>query len=402
MTTWDLPRAVVVLAGGHPGEGALNVVRGLGRQGVPVTVLTEYAGKHAAASRYCKEVIVFPELMRRPDRTLSFLLDYAERHDSTPVLFPTNDPELKLLSDLSDELSGAYNLIAPNKSHLDGFSDKARFRALAEQYDFPVPRTFQPESEGDLERISREVRYPVVVKPAGVMGWNTETAEGALRYKKALRLDTKEELIELYRRIPEGDRYLLVQEYIHGPDEAHFDIHIYMDKTSQPVAYFTGQKLRIYPAYAGSGCYVNSIIVNPIVGISIKMLQAMGYHGLANINFKRDSETGEYMLMEINPRVSQWNILATECGVNLPYIAYADAVGIDYERPAGQKENIKYLTFKNDLKAFLEYKRNGDWTWWPYLKTLMPAKKVYQYYARDDLSPFVLEVRHSFSSMLRR
>lgn len=249
----DLPKAVVLVSGGT-GEGALCVVRGLGRMGVPITVLAERPGTHAAASRYCQEATVVPALSRQPDQALSFLLAYARGSSPKPVLFPTADSDLVLLSQLQDRLAGSYHLVIPSKEHVDTFVDKARFHLVAEKHGFPVPKTFAPDSAAMLRRVATELRYPVIVKPSGARGWRSETAEAAVRYKKAIRLDTREELLALYDRIAGVHPDLLVQEYIEGPDEAHFDIHIYMDRSSQPVAYFTGQKIRICPAYAGSGC----------------------------------------------------------------------------------------------------------------------------------------------------
>jgi predicted ATP-grasp superfamily ATP-dependent carboligase len=158
-----------------------------------------------------------------------------------------------LLSELCDRLSARYHFILPQKEHVDAFADKARFRVVAEKHGFPVPRTFRPESEEALLEILDVLRYPVVVKPTNPQGWEDKAVLTAVGYKKAIRLDTRGELLTLYLLIAPMDPDMLVQEYIHGPDEAHFDIHIYMDRESNPVAFFTGQKIRNFPAYAGSG-----------------------------------------------------------------------------------------------------------------------------------------------------
>ena len=54
---------------------------------------------------------------------------------------------------------------------------------------------------------------------------------------------------------------------------------------------------------------------------------ALGFHGISQVEFKRDPRDGRYKLMEINPRLWQWHGLAAACGVDLPRIAYCDLLG---------------------------------------------------------------------------
>src|SRR6056297_4184200 len=40
--------------------------------------------------------------------------------------------------------------------------------------------------------------------------------------------------------------------------------------------------------------------------------------------FKRDADTGEFRLIEVNPRSWSWVGITAESGVSLPWLAYAD------------------------------------------------------------------------------
>lgn len=393
---------VVVTACGGAGEGALCTVRALGRQGVPVTVVSEEERSYASMSRYCSESYIYPNLTRNPDEAIEFLQSYAKRQEVKPVLFPTADPDLMMFSRFSEELKEGFHLILPEREIVESFSDKKKFSKIAKEQDFPVPKTIAPTGIDEVEECSRELSYPVILKPDNPYAWKNTNIQVLAGYKKAIRIDSREQLISTYTEISRYDPNLLIQEYIYGPDEDHYDIHIYMDKKSNPVAFFTGQKLRIYPAYAGSGCFVRSRLIEPIVDISFNMLKKVKYTGLANINFKRDSVSGQYKLLEINPRVSQWNVLASECGINLPYIAYADATGVPYQHVKEQEEDKYYISFKSDFKAFLEYRRNNDWTLKQYILSLMKRKIVHQVYARDDLKPFFVELMSLAKSVVNK
>jgi D-aspartate ligase len=239
------------------------------------------------------------------------------------------------------------------------------------------------------------------MKPAVPSAWTHQALQEIVDEKKAIIVTSSDELISLYTKIATYNGEMIIQEYVVGNDDNHHDLHVYMNKNSEPVAVFTGIKTRIYPAYAGTGCFVESVYIKELAEQGVRMLKQINFTGLANINYKKDSISQEYKLFEINPRVSSWNLLDTACGVNLPYIAYADTVGVDYSRPGPQKENVKYVFLKSDIKAFLEYRKNGDWTLRTWLQSLR-GKLVYQMYAPDDLKPFVVDLTKTIFNLLKR
>ena len=66
----------------------------------------------------------------------------------------------------------------------------------------------------------------------------------------------------------------------------------------------------------------------------LRLLRALGFHGVSQVEFKLDPRTGEYKLIEVNPRLWQWHGLPRACGVDLTHIAYLDLVG---RRPPPQR-----------------------------------------------------------------
>jgi carbamoylphosphate synthase large subunit len=59
----------------------------------------------------------------------------------------------------------------------------------------------------------------------------------------------------------------------------------------------------------------------------LRLLRALRFHGISQVEFKRDPRDGRYKLMEVNPRLWQWHGLATATGVDLTRIAYLDLIG---------------------------------------------------------------------------
>ncbi len=371
-------------------EGALSVVRTLGRRGVEVTVVTDDPQSMAGRSRYCKRLVRWSGYSN-DEENIPRLLALANQLGNKPIVFPTADPDLLFLSRTRTDLADHVRHFLAPREIVDALSDKRRFIDFAIEHKLPVPRTWSPGDAGDVAAAAREARFPVVLKPSNPAAWTGADLQKAIGPRKAWTVADAEELRRTYDLIARFNKDVLIQECIVGPDDAHYSLHAYLNRDSKPLAWFTGRKVRIYPAYAGSGCFVESVYVEPMVRVGLQALEAMRYTGIAVINFKRDSRTGEFMIHEINPRVSQWNILATRCGVDIPYLAYADTAGMELapisRKPFSkmQRERIRYVNLRCDLKALPAYRKKGDWTWRSYLRSLgMPWNLVHQTWAADD------------------
>lgn len=394
------PKAVVFACRGGA-QGDLGIVRTLGRAGVHVTLVSEYKNAIALHSKYTKESYVLPGFTNNYDKTLEFLIDYSRKQEEKPVLFPTADPDLKMISDLRDSLTQYYIMFISEKEIIEGFMDKAEFFKYAEKYGFPIPATMIPSNRDDVIKITKDLNFPVIIKPVYPHSWVRQEIQIIVDNKKALKVDDKESLVKLYEDISIYNQDMVIQEYIPGRDDHLYSLHIYMDKNSRPKGYFTGRKLRTYPAYAGIGCFVESIRVPEIIEQGINLLQKVGYTGLALMQFKKDPRFNDYKLIEINPRASSWNLLAYECGINLPYMAYCDALNQETSVCFSQTEGIKYIYFEHDLRAFLEYHKDGELTLPDWLNSYR-GKKVYQYYASDDLGPFWKSVKLNMGLLFNR
>ena len=396
-----LAKAVVLSCLGAA-DSDLSITRSLGRQGVPVTVISEYGHAPAALSRYCTEHYCLPLFTRTPQKLLEFLIDYARRQARKPVLFPTADPDLLIVSQLRAALQPHYHLPLASAELIELLTDKGKFAVFASQHRLPVPATHTPRDRAELRHLADNLRYPAVVKPPHPLAWSAEVFEEIANGKKALIAPEKSALLRAADWLTQNGCPYLIQAYVPGGDAEHYDAHAYLDASSTPRAWFTGRKIRTYPPHAGSGCFVQSQYVDEIIAAGMHALRAIGFTGLANLNFKRDPTTGVYHLLEINPRVSQWNILGAECGINLPYIAYADMQGLPCQIPPRQRENVYYLNFRNDLRAFLEYRRDKEWSSGRYLASLLRRPMIYQLLRLSDPWPFIVSCAGSLRRLLRR
>lgn len=371
-------------------QGALSAVRSLGRMGVRVAILAESGNSPALRSKYAAERHRLNRFTTDEKGFVGFLMNYGRRQSKKPVIIPTADPDMILIDKHRDALSEYYLVAVPGENAVERFTYKRNFYEFAREHGLPIPETYYPADIEELRCIGRSIPYPAILKPSDPRSWNDDIHR-IIGYKKVCIVNCLAELMDTSEKIYRHSSDIILQEFIPGDDASHFDLHVYCNGDGNLLASFVGRKIRIQPPYAGTGCFVRSVSVPELRELGEDLLKRIGFRGLANIDFKKDSRTGKFVLLEINPRLSQWSILATECGVNMPFIAYSDLVGMGTQKPSDQKENIVYVDFRRDVSAVLEYRKNGEMTISDWIKSLVNIKKVYQYYSLDDLQPFFVE-----------
>lgn len=383
-------RPCVVLSCIGASEGDMNLVRSLGLAGVPAILVAEYAEPPARLSRHCSDFVQVPLFSEQPEALLQALRRLAARHGGPLPVLASADPDLEVLARLLAQ--GASDCIVstlPDPDLVRRLMDKTEFDRLAAAHRLPVPRTFAPTSLTEVRDAAERLRFPAIVKPATPQAWcQSPGLPEAVRRAKALRVDHVDELMALCAQLLPLGATSLVQEFIEGPDEEHFDVHAFIGRDGRAQAVFSGRKWRIWPPHAGSGCLVESLNEPRLEALALDILARIGYRGIANMNFKRDCRTGEFLLLEINPRVSQWGILTTRCGVNLPWLAWRDAQGLPAPDPAPPvRAGRWYVNGLKDLRAVRQYRAEGLTRWSDYLRSLLRWPLVCQTLSLDDPRP---------------
>ena len=150
----------IVLGGDSQG---LGIARSLGAHGVPVCVIDDETSI-ARASRYVRQVVRVQDL-RSEQGVLDALALARSRHGLHGwVLYPTRDEIVAAIATHRDALTEHFRVPTPDLDSVRSVWDKRETYRLAEQLGIPIPRTWFPRTEADLDEI--ELRGPLVVKPS--------------------------------------------------------------------------------------------------------------------------------------------------------------------------------------------------------------------------------------------
>jgi D-aspartate ligase len=393
----DNPGALVI--DGH-GRADLGVVRALGEKGVPVYLATDSATNAVRYSRFVTRIFPFPPAKAQDEQKVEALTALGRRFANRPVFFSTGDTSLLFFSRHRGVLGKHFHHHIGDAHLMEAINDKRGFAGLAEGHALPVPFSLVPKNLQDLEAGLGRLKFPVMVKPAEKRNWDrhpeiVRIVHGNLKGVKAA---TPEDLVKLYTDLTPYDNRVVIQDYIEGRDEEIFSLLIFIDRHGQVKGWFTGQKIRTWPIHRGIGCFVASVINHDVLQVGVDALKEIGYTGQADVQVKRLPDTGKFQIFEINCRYNSWNYLHTKAGVNVPYMAYLDSMGRNVPDGPKQIEGVRWIDVPNDVKSLREYRRIGEWTLWPWLRTYV-GRNCYAFFAWNDPKPWLAPAVMRFLSL---
>ena len=251
---------------------------------------------------------------------MTYLERLGARLPQRAVLFPSHDEYIWPLSRHAERLAPWFIIPFSRWDVMQQVHDKRAQMEAACRSGVETPKTLFVSSAAELEEAAREVPFPAVLKPVDSLAFK-------LRFHRHI-LDVRDrtDLERVYNKVDDLG-VLMLQERIPGGEDALHTVGSYLDAGSRPLAVFTGHKLRQYP-HAGGSCLAGvSRWDDELAESGLRLLQELHFHGVSQVEFKRDPRDGRYRLMEVNARHWKWHSLAAVCGVNLSLAAYRDAIG---------------------------------------------------------------------------
>jgi predicted ATP-grasp superfamily ATP-dependent carboligase len=374
-----MSRATAIVLG--MGGNGLGVVRSLGRCGVPVVAMNP-VNDAAMKSKYCQSIIC-PDVEEEGERLLQFMLEQGRELDQPGILFPTGDAYVEFVSENRDPLSEHYRFALPRKETMRRLLNKRTQYMWAKELEIPLPRSYFPSSEEDLQQLVDEIEYPAIIKAASSVEWRR-----TFGVQKVILVGSKTELLESFERIAKLGMEIVIQEVVLGEDDRCYKICSYLDNRSEAVLSFTLRKLRNYPCRFGVGSCVESCSMPEVADLGLKFLRGVNYVGIGSIEFKRDTRDGKLKMIELNSRLWWQNSLAEKCGLNFPYTMYCNLIGEEVEEKSSFRNGVKWVSMSSDYASFKEYRGRGELTTARWLQSLQ-GERVYEIFAWDDVSPYL-------------
>jgi predicted ATP-grasp superfamily ATP-dependent carboligase len=330
---------VLVAEGENP--VSIPILRSLARKGLNVAVMTSLRRFSLSRfSKYCGKQILVPSTAL--EKEYAYAVEKIVRKIKFEVLFPIFEWSLIPISKNRETIGRYVKLpIASHESILKCF-DKLSTLKLALENDVPIPKTFFVQTSFELKKVAKEIAYPAVVKPRWSMVWVNDKAF----HRRSGFVNSAEELIATYNCIHQYFSYPLIQEYVPG---INYTIASLYNK-GKPKAFCCIRVHRAWPPTGGNSCFRETVKLDVTMRkYAEKLLEALDWHGIAEVEFRLDIRDNVPKLMEINPRFWGSLCVAIRAGVDFPYLLYRIAMDGDVGSVFNYKIGVKGRYFAQDF-----------------------------------------------------
>jgi carbamoyl-phosphate synthase large subunit len=200
---------------------------------------------------------------------------------------------------------------------LDLAEDRGRFSTLLKDNNVPYPEFGVVESAEQAIELSRELGFPILVRPSYVLGG--QKMKIVINEK-----DLEEHVVDILQDMP--DNQILLDRFLGGAIEAEADAicdgeNVYIIGIMQhiePAGIHSGDSYAVLPPYN-----LGDLVIEQIEAITKKIAIALKTVGLLNIQFAIKDD--EVFVIEANPRASR-TVPFIAKAYDEPYVNYATKV----------------------------------------------------------------------------
>ena len=327
--------------------GALAAARELGAAGIPVFVAGPKRGP-AARSRFAT-FLEMPDLYQSTAEWARALGEWGSKQSQRPVLFASEDAGLLVSEKHHDELAQHFDKPHPAPGVILGVVDKRRLYAAAEKIGVGVPGSREITSIEDVAGLTASgwlikpsVRYRLDER-GGISTFLQAT--GAT---KAIAGDP----VTAAQGVLAAGFPTILQEAVPGPFENLVTIAVSLGRDGRVLDWFAARKQYEYPEPFGDGLIVRTVKDPGLLEPAVRLLRELGYWGICDMEFKRDVRTGQYKLLDANPRTWLWLNLGTRSGHHLLLKVYNETTGLDVRPAAASAKDREWVSPRGTV-AFL-------------------------------------------------
>jgi D-aspartate ligase len=376
---------------------ALAVIRELGRRGVETLAIGAEADSISFRSRYATACLRHPDPLDE-GAFVAFAAQLSRRLEAEgrrAVAFPSSDRVIRLLSEHREEIAGGLQLYLPSRATIANCLDKLAQYRLCEEIGVPYPRTYTNGSEAELraDLASGRLPLPLIFKARSPLAGEDLNR----RFRRVLLTDGRQAEAQV-QAAAEHDVPFVVQEYLPGGDDHLYTLGATMDREGALLAWFTGRKLRQMPPGIGI-CRVGETVVEPkLVEHGEKLLRALGFCGIAQVEFKFDARDGQFKLMEVNPRSWSWIGLPLALGCDLVGAMFSAARGAPPPPMPLEVDCGLWISLTHDFDFSIAHRDGLPWT--PLFQG--HDRIIEAYFAGDDPAPGLSHFAQFGQNLLRR
>jgi len=390
-------------------HAALAITRSLGKAGHWIAVGERNQKSLAGVSKYCAERFRYTSPTMSLTKAVEELASEVKRRN-IDLLIPVADKTLLPVMEFQKEYFDQVKVPFPDYHTILRATEKFELFELARDCEVPIPRTvFVEEPSEEFISCCAELEFPVVIKPArSLFRENDRVVTTGVNYANSIA----EVRSFIKRNVYLREHPFLIQERIIGPGMGYFVLLV----AGEPIAEFSHRRIREKPPSGGVSVYSESIPVRPDMReYALRLLRALNWSGVAMVEFKLDQRTNTPTLMEINGRFWGSLQLAIDSGIDFPELLVESVngglVGTG-KAECGEHHRWRWLLGDIDNLLLRCLKPERELSLPPgfpsrarsalnFLKSFWAPDLKYDVLKKDDLRPFMFELRSYLADLIR-
>ena len=291
---------------------ALTVSRSLAQRGCHVYLAGHVERPLASRSNAVDAYYQYPDPLQSTDLFVEWLLAHIEANEYDLIIPVTERVVVPLSRNI--EKFPRVKIALPSRESLEVALDKSKTLALAKKVGVPYPVSVTVSTVEQLSKVAATLKFPVVIKPSRSIA---VVAAGSSQLQVSYAFDLSELESGCEHALKFGP--VILQEYFAG-DGVGIEL---IAKQGEIVYSFQHLRLHEVPLTGGGSSFRKSVAVMPdLLEASRKLISALGWNGVAMVEFKHNSSSDEFCLMEINGRFWGSLPLAVAAGADFPAMLF--------------------------------------------------------------------------------
>lgn len=333
-------RRVLVL--GEDTLSFLATIRSLGRFGLEVHVAWCPLDAPALRSRYVKQVHRIPPYREETDDWI-LAFQRVMRQQQLDLVLPTTDSTILPFQKYRAEFEPLARICLLPDDTYRICSDKSATYQLAVQEAVPVPRQRVIRNVREALECARDFGYPLVLKPMRSAESQSPNVRQVVR--KAFN---DSQLAEMAQQMTANQGVLAQENFVGGGVGVEV-----LCKDGQILTAFQHERVH-EPIMGGGSSYRKSVPLHAgMYAATSRLMKALRYTGVAMVEYKQNSATGEWILIEINSRFWGSLPLSIAAGLDFPRYLYEMLLEDRTEFPKTYRTGMFSRNWSKDMQWFL-------------------------------------------------
>ena len=190
---------------------------------------------YCARTKVCERII---KSNTKTEELVDTLTSIGDTFETKPLLIPSQDTSVLLVSRNREKLEPFYKIALPSKDVVEMLMDKPQFFEFATGENLPIAKYFLVKNRSEAENAMDNLNFPCIIKPPIKSPlWEANTKI------KAYKVHDEDEYLKIYDMCSPWADVLMAQEWIEGTDVDLYSCNCYFNNKNEPLVNFIAKKL---------------------------------------------------------------------------------------------------------------------------------------------------------------